>query len=346
MEKARIKAGLLPVLSAAMALTLGLASAEELAVSQDHITPQAAEGEIAVTLLGTGTPDPRIDRFGSSILVNAGGQNLLFDAGRGAIMRLGQIGVSPGAIDQVFLTHYHSDHLNGLADLWLTSRLPPHGNRKVPFPMTGPTGVQAIADGMRDTYQNDIAIREADEKLPPEASQFTVTEFDTDGVVYDKNGVTVTAFAVNHGELIHPAYGYRVDYNGHSVALSGDTKHDENLVAHAKATDLLIHEVAIAASAMLENPAIQRILDHHTPPDQAGEVFTQVAPKLAVYSHIVTLHPPGTPEQSAEELLAATRTTYDGPLLVGADLMSFEIGPDGVRQGVAGDPTRPFAAAK
>lgn len=310
--------------------------------SMQYISPEAKSGTIEVTILGSGTPDPRIDRFGSSFLVSVAGQHLVFDAGRGSIVRLNQIGVSPGAIDQLFLTHYHSDHINGLADLWLTSRLPPHGNRKTAFPVTAPTGIKTITEGLRAAFSNDIAIREADEKLPPAASTFDVTEFDGDGVVYEKDGVKVTAFAVNHGELIHPAYGYRVDYAGHSVTFSGDTKHDDNLIAYAKGTDLLIHEVAIATPAMLENPAIQRILDHHTPPDQAGDVFAQTQPKLAVYSHIVTLHPPKTAEQSSQDLIDATRSTYDGPLLVGADLMTFDIGPDGVNQGFAGDATKPY----
>ncbi|TKW64032.1 MAG: MBL fold metallo-hydrolase [Paracoccus denitrificans] len=328
--------------AAALALcAAATANAQETEPSQQTIAPEAAEGEMTVTLLGTGTPDPRIDRFGSSILVNVAGQNLLFDAGRGSVIRLEQIGVSPGDIDQAFLTHYHSDHINGLADLWLTSRLPPHGNRQTPFPMTGPNGLQAIADGLISAYQNDIGIREADEKLAPEASQFTVTEFGEDGVVYEKDGVRVTAFAVDHGELIDPSVGYRVDYGDHSVLLSGDTKKDDNLVANAEDVDLLIHEVGIAEPQMLENPAIQRILDHHTTPAEAGEVFTEAAPQLAVYSHIVTLHPPGTPEQSAEEILAATRATYDGPLLVGRDLMNFVISEEGVSQGFSGDPMKP-----
>src|SRR5262249_16879241 len=88
---------------------------------------QAAEKVITVTLLGTGTPDPRIERFGPSTLVEAGGKRLLFDVGRGATMRLQQIGVSLGRLTAVFLTHYHSDHTNGIPDLWLTGWLPPHG---------------------------------------------------------------------------------------------------------------------------------------------------------------------------------------------------------------------------
>jgi ribonuclease Z len=312
-------------------------------ISYNRIAPEAKAGEITVTLLGTGTPDPRIDRFGPSTLVNVAGKNLLFDVGRGAIVRLSQIGVSPGQLDEIFLTHYHSDHINGLPDLWLTSRLPPHGNRKLAQPITGPAGLTEIVDGLREVFANDIKVREADEKLPPAASTFDVTEFDDDGVVYDQDGVTVTAFKVNHGAMIHPAYGYRVDYKGHSVTLGGDTKYNENLIAHAKGTDLLIHEVAVGSPGMQDSAAFKRILDHHTSPELAGKVFTQVNPKLAVYSHIVTLHAPDEPDQSDSDLIAATRVSYDGPLDVGADLMAFEIGANGVTQGFAGDPGKPYA---
>ncbi|MCO5154034.1 MULTISPECIES: MBL fold metallo-hydrolase [unclassified Shinella] len=297
------------------------------AFAEGVIPSTATDGALTVTLLGTGTPDPRIDRFGPATLVTAGGQALLFDVGRGAIQRLQQIGVSPGKLDQIFFTHYHSDHVNGLPDLWLTARLPPHGGRRGALPVSGPNGLQALTEGLRAAFANDIGIREADEKLPPESTLFAVTQFDenTEPVVYEKDGLKVTAFKVNHGELIHPSVGYRIDYGENTVVLSGDTKYEPNLIKHAEGADLVIHEVAMAADDMLDNPAIKRILAHHTTPREAGGVFTAVKPQLAVYAHLVLLHPPGTPEQTPQEIVTATRETYDGPLLVGEDLMSFRI---------------------
>lgn len=313
--------------------SLGAASAQDL----PYLPPVAADGALTVTLLGTGTPDPRIDRFGPSTLITAGGQVLLVDVGRGAVQRMQQIGVSPGAIDQVFLTHYHSDHVNGLPDLWLTARLPPHGGRTGPLGVSGPEGLGALTARLREAFANDIAVREADEKLTPESTQFVVTEFGEtdDGTVYDHDGLKVSSFKVNHGDLIHPSVGYRVDYGDASVILSGDTVQEPNLVAHAAGADLVIHEVAMARPEMLESPAIQRILGHHTTPQQAGEVFSGIGPKMAVYSHIVLLHPPGEPEQTPDEIVAATRETYAGPLLVGEDLMSFRVTDEAVEVGRA-----------
>jgi len=101
--------------------------------------------DFRVTLLGTGVPTPRPDRFGPSTLVEAGEQKLLIDAGRGAAIRLFQIGIPIGRIDALFLTHFHSDHTSGIPDIWLTGWLESHfGTRRRPFHVVGPTGVQSI----------------------------------------------------------------------------------------------------------------------------------------------------------------------------------------------------------
>jgi ribonuclease Z len=113
-----------------------------------------------------------------------------------------------------------------------------------------------------------------------------------------------------------------VDYRGCSAVFSGDTTFNENLIHHAKGTDLLVHEVTAAAGNAVENAAQRkRIASNHTTPQQAGKVFTRVAPKLAVYNHLLLFG-----DARAEDLLPATRKNYSGPLLVGEDLMSIEIG--------------------
>ena len=98
----------------------------------------ANEQSIRVTLLGTGAPTPLPDRFGAATLVEAGSRKLLFDAGRGATIRIRQLGIQVGDIDGVFITHFHSDHLVGLADLWLTGWLAANGRRDHPLAMWGP----------------------------------------------------------------------------------------------------------------------------------------------------------------------------------------------------------------
>jgi ribonuclease Z len=153
------------------------------------IAARAADGDFLVTLLGTASPSPRADRFGPSTLVQAGDQILLFDAGRGVPIRLGQLKIPMGKIDVVFLTHYHSDHTAGLPDIWLTGWLPPaFGQRRGAFNVIGPTGAKTLMAGLEQAYAADITIREADEKLAPEAVAVHVEEFDKDGVVYEKNG--------------------------------------------------------------------------------------------------------------------------------------------------------------
>lgn len=286
-----------------------------------------SHSDFRVTILGSGTPTPRPDRFGSSVLIEAGEQKLVVDAGRGASIRLWQLKVPLGRIDALFITHFHSDHISGIPDLWLTGWLaPPWGGRKTPFRVIGPTGTRTLMSKLEEAYALDINIRLQDEKIPVEGIQTDVTEFDKDGVVYDKAGLKVIAFEVDHGDVIKPAFGYRFEYRDRVAVLSSDTRYHPNVVKHAKGADLLIHEVGMARPALLQIPEMKRILDHHTPPQDVASVFLQARPKLAAYIHMVL---PGTdeiPPVTVEELLEETRRYYQGPLEIGEDLMSFDIG--------------------
>ncbi len=283
--------------------------------------------DFRVTLLGTGHPYPSPVRFGPSTLIEAGGQRLLVDAGRGATIRLWQLEVPLSALDRVLLTHYHSDHINGLPDLWLTGWLPPvWGSRKTPFRVIGPTGAKALMSNLERAYSADIAIRLADERVPREGIATVIEEFNRDGVVYEQDGLKVTAFEVDHGDIIKPCYGYRFDYRGRSAVLSSDTRYNQNVIKYGTGADLLVHEVAAVRPELRSEPGIVHIMDHHTSPQDAGRVFAQARPKLAVYTHMVLLASPRVPALIPDDVVAATRETYDGPLVIGEDLMSFEIG--------------------
>jgi ribonuclease Z len=280
-----------------------------------------------ITLLGTGTPIPVPGRFGPSTLVEAGDQTILIDAGRGATIRMFQLGVPIGRIDALLLTHFHSDHTVGIPDLWLTGWLSSHfGARRGPFNVIGPIGTGVLMRHLELAYARDIEIRIEDEKFARENVAVTVKEFAADGPVYERGDLRVTAFTVDHGDAIKPAYGYRIDYQGRVAVISGDTRYNVNVVRYAQGADLLIHEVAMARPELLDAPHIQRIVNHHTTPQQAGLVFARTRPKLAAFTHLVMLASEKIGAPSVEELVAATRETYDGPLEVGEDLTSFEIG--------------------
>jgi ribonuclease Z len=272
-----------------------------------------------VTLLGTGNPRPVIERFGPSILVEAGNQKFIFDCGRGCTQRLYQAKVPFSDVTALFVTHLHSDHIVGVPDLWLTGWIM---GRKTPLRVWGPTGTQQMMTHLEEAYAFDIHVRrDVDEQLPAQGVVVEPKDIDQ-GVVYDSGGVKITAFLVDHG-LIKPALGYRIDYAGHSVVLSGDTRYSENLIKFAQGTDLLIHEVLAANTYRSLHTALtprqmQRVMQHHTKTEEAGMVFAKVKPKLAVYSHIV---PP-----DATDLIKDTRKTYSGPVEVGEDLMNIEVG--------------------
>jgi ribonuclease Z len=272
-----------------------------------------------VTLLGTGYPRPVMERFGPSILVEAGKEKLLFDCGRGSTQRLYQLKVPFADMTALFLTHLHSDHVVGIPDFYLTGWI---FGRNTPLRVWGPTGTTDMMSHLEQAYQFDIHMRrDVDEKLRAQGIVVVAKDIEQ-GAVYQNGDVKVTAFTVDHSP-IKPAFGYRVDYAGHSVVLSGDTRFSENLIQFAQGTDVLIHEVLDpeayrAGDRLYSDLQKQKVIDHHTTTEQAGTVFSRVKPKLAVYSHVVPF--------DATDLVAHTRKTYSGPLEVGEDLMSIEIG--------------------
>jgi ribonuclease Z len=195
----------------------------------------------------------------------------------------------------------------------------------------GPDGTRSMVKHLQQAFSFDIHIRrDVDEKFSPEGIRVIASDIH-EGVVHEVNGVKVSAFLVDHGP-VKPAFGYRVDYQGHSVVISGDTKPSEGLVKNSQGVDVLIHELGQSKQSpvltgppdeLLPNSRLTRrqarvIVDHHTDAAEAGHVFERVRPKLAVFSHFSNIVP--------SEILPLVRQSYSGPVEFGEDLMTIEIG--------------------
>lgn len=291
------------------------------------VTQTSAQGnsgvppkEMRVTLLGTASgPRVHVGLAGISTLVEAGGERLLFDAGRGVMQHLVQAGFPMNAVTKLFLTHLHSDHIVDVPDLMLTpwSAAP---ERKVPLEVWGPDGTRDMMRHLQEAFAFDIHVRrDVDESFSPDGIRVVAHDI-REGKVYDRNSVTVTAFLVTHG-LVKPSYGYRVDYAGRSVALSGDTSPSDNLVAFCKGVDVLIHEAIdldVLRRLVPNQQRMEAIVARHTTPEQAAGIFSRVSPRLAVFSHS-----PGT-----TAIVDRTKRSYSGRVEMGEDLMVIDIGDE------------------
>ena len=273
-----------------------------------------------VTLLGSGAPPPRLDRFGPCTLIEVGNEKFIVDAGRGAMQRIYQLGIPFGDITGLFLTHHHSDHVVGFPDLWLTGWIGrPWGKRKQPLHVWGPVGTQQMLEHLPLAFAVDIRVRS--KNYPADGVKLLAHEIE-EGEVLHRDGIRVSAFKVDHGGEDLPAYGYRIDYQDHTAVLSGDTTFNENLIQHSQGVDVLVHEVTAVTGSAAESPdQLKRISGNHTTPKQAGEIFSRVKPKLAVFNHLLLFG-----GATAEDLIPATRKRYLGPLIVGEDLLQIEIG--------------------
>ena len=307
----------------------------------------ADAAEMKVTLLGTGTPTPRLSAFSASTLVEAGSERLIFDIGRGSTIRLFQRKIPLGSITAHFITHLHSDHVVGLPDMWLSGWVgTPWASRTSPMLVFGPMGTRAMTENLTKAFSEDIRIRSDDENLPAAGVAFDARDVEP-GLVYDRGGVKVTAIEVNHGEKIRPAFGYVIEFDGKRVVLSGDTKPDKRVADAAHDADLLIHEVAIIEPELVKDyPSYRAIEDHHTAPEDAGRIFAAAKPKLAVFSHIVFATVKPVQDIPADALIKRTQTTYGGPFIIGRDLMSIVITDKVQAFNADGEAVQPLKAAQ
>jgi ribonuclease Z len=294
-----------------------------------------------VALCGTGSPLPDPTRAGPCTVVIAGTHIFLVDAGEGGGRNIVQMGIPPGRIEALFLTHYHSDHIDGLAQILLLRWS--GSSWRTPLPVHGPAGVEGVLAGLRTAYTLDTGYRIAHHGpkiLPPSGAGGTALPFalpppgQGDSVVLvDGGGVKITAFRVNH-RPVDPAVGYRFEYKGRSVVLSGDTAPSPTLVAAAKGADVLVHEAlqpklvalltkGLAARGQANMAQVTRdIVDYHSTPEQAAQAATAAGVRYLMLNHIV---PPMPIRFAYPAFLGDAGRYYDGPITVGEDGMMLSL---------------------
>ena len=292
-----------------------------------------------VALCGSGSPMPDPSRMGPCTAVIAGKRLFVVDVGSGATRNFGPMGLPTGAVEAVLLTHFHSDHIDGLGELMMLRWV--GGGNTAPLPVYGPAGVEGVVAGFNAAYTLDDGYRVkhhgADINPPAgaggDARPFAVDAQTQSVVVLENDGLRVTAFKVDHGP-VEPAVGYRFDYKGRSVVISGDTKPDENLVRVATGADLLVHEALNREMAQTIGDALtaagnkraaklfKDIQNYHTSPVEAAQIAKRAGVKALVFTHIVPAVPVAYLNAAFMKGAAAA---YDGPITMGEDGMIFSL---------------------
>ncbi len=286
-----------------------------------------------VLLCGAGGPMPDPKRSGPCVAIIAGESVVMIDSGSGAARNLARFGLQPGLVEAVFLTHFHSDHIDGLGEV-ATLRWVGAG-WTTPLPVFGPEGVGEVVDGFNRSYQQDQGYRtehHGTKVAPPlgaglEAKSFSLPANGERPVVFEKGDLRIMSFAVDHAP-VSPAVGYRIEYKGRSVVVSGDTAKSPNLIANSMDVDLLVHEALSRTLVRTIQDAAQRagndnmvkitgdILDYHASPVEAAQSAQEAGADYLLFYHIV----PPLPVAPLESIyLEGVGEVFSGKFKIGVD---------------------------
>ena len=271
-----------------------------------------------LTLLGTGCPSPSHLRYGPSSLVSYAGTNYLIDAGSGVTQRLSEVGIKPGEIDYFFITHLHSDHIVDLYQLFISGW---HTGRETKFKVFGPKGLKSHFDKIFEAYKEELDLRKEWEKRPNvEGLAYEITEFNNE-LKIELDNATIESVKVDH-HPVDPAFGYKFILGPKNIIFSGDTRYCKALENSSKDVDILVHEVFVGLDydpVRMSSDTIENISDYHTTPEEIGLLASNASVKKLILNHFV---PPVFDEDVLVERIAKH---FDGEIVVGKDLMQFDI---------------------
>jgi ribonuclease Z len=292
-----------------------------------------APDEMRVIACGTGMPTPRPAQAAACFLVELGnGEKFLFDIGDGSVERLFGLQIPTAFLDKVFVGHLHGDHFGGIGALYVAGGI---AGRFTPIRIWGPSGsrpelgTKAAVEAMEKMYLWDLEGRIGQTDTRGFATEVTEFDYKKVQVVYEENGVKITAFPAIHA--IDGSVSYRLDWNGLSFVYSSDTYPNKWFIEYAKDADLVVHECFIAVPDLVARyrltpeAALQVGTQIHTAPEAFGKIMSTVKPRMAVAYHF------WTGIDSSPGVLERVRKTYDGPLSMAKDYMVWNVTKDDIR---------------
>jgi ribonuclease BN (tRNA processing enzyme) len=283
-------------------------------------------GTTRAVMLGTGTPRPDPRRSGPATAIVVNDTPYLVDFGPGVIRRAaaayqnGVTALGAGAVNltTAFLTHLHSDHTMGYPDLIFTPWLM---GRRTPLMVYGPKGLKAMTENILEAWAVDLDARtKGGHARPPckvEAREIAP------GVVHEDRNVTVTAFAVHHGDALD-AFGFRIETPDRTIVRSGDTSPTQSLLDHCSGCDVLIHEAYPLATFGSVSPAWQEFRrTHHTSSKELADIANIVKPNLLVIYHHGNAGNGPSASVSEDVLIEEIQRAYKGRVVCAHDLDVF-----------------------
>jgi ribonuclease Z len=298
------------------------------------------DGQLHVLLCGTGSPLPDANRAEACTAIIAGGEVVLVDVGSGSWRKAVVNNLPAQNLSAILLTHFHSDHIGDLGEALVQSWV---AGRSHKINVYGPPGVEQVVAGFELAYSLDTGYRvqhHGEQWMPRAGAGATAQPVllksnDAAALVFERNGLKVTALKVEH-DPAKPAYGYRFEYRGRVVVVSGDTAKSDNLARHAAGADLLIHDVIAKnllqmAASNFDKAGNRRraklsrdIITYHASPLEAAEIAASAKVETLVFTHMV---PPPVSPQIEQAFLPGVSDVFKGKVVLGTDGMRFDLPP-------------------